>query len=155
MIPEYDMDLLPDITKSFTSTQEATKKYLGGRAITGQEYVTINLFGVDNLEVKALYEFWRDDCQYGTLPFLAPLTVNGHEVNRDIPTALCLFIEDFGADKQDIHWTKSLKLKVLEYSENIYTIVDDAGNLMVDDAGLVLASTTAPITNSNKEITHG
>lgn len=155
MTPIYDMNVLPTITKSFSSSQEATKKYLGKRAITGQEYANISLFSVDNAQTKALKQFWRDDCNYGMLPFLAPLTMNGVEVNRDLPNALCQFTDEFSIDKQDIHWTGTIKLKVLEYSENFYRLVDDAGNIMVDDAGNTLYSTSLPISNSNKEIIYG
>jgi len=154
-IPEYDPYTLPVIETPYDDMQEATKKYLGGRAITGQEYANINLFAEDDSKIKALYEFWRDDCEYGTLQFMAPLPIHGSEHSRYVPNALCEFLEDVSMEKQDVHWKQGVKLKVIEYSANTYTIVDDAGNLMVDDSGNVLASTSAPISNSNKEITYG
>lgn len=155
MIPEYDFNVLPCIEFPYSNEQEVTKKYLGGRALTGQEYATLNMFSVDDTKAKALYEFWRDDCNYGTDPFLAPIPMHGAEHSKYVPNALCEFTEDILSNKEDVHWKQSIKLKVIEYSENTYIIVDDSGNLMVDDSDNVLASTSTPISNSNKEITYG
>ena len=153
--PEYDFNILPTIQKAFISEQEATKKYLGKRAITGQEYATIDIFAEDDTKIKALYDFWKDDCNYGTLAFLVGLPINGVPSSKDFPTALCRFIDDIVAKKIDDHWTQGIKLKVLEYSQILGIIEDDATNVIVDDAGNILVSTSIPISNSNKEITHG
>jgi len=154
-IPEYDLDVLPAIEHPYSNEQEVTKRYLGGRAITGQEYATLNIFMVDNDEAKALYEFWRDDCDYGTTAFLAPIPMNGVPFSGGAPNALCEFIEDISTEKIDVHWKQGIKVKVLEYSELLGYIIDDSSNQLVDDSGNSLVSTSTPISNSNKEITYG
>ena len=153
--PTYDASAMPVIETPFESSQEVTKRYLGKRAVTGQEYTSINLFGEDDSKIKALYEFWRDDCNYGTVQFMVGIPVHGSEHSRYVPNALCEFTEEVAETKEGVHWKQSIKLKIINYSANTYTIVDDAGNLMVDDSGNVLASTSTPISNSNKEITYG
>ena len=155
-VPEYDYNTLPAIEHPFTSSQEVTKRYLGGRAVTGQEYAVINFFSENNAQIKALYEFWRDDCNSGLTQFLAPIPVNGSEVSRYVPTALCEFIEEISMEKLGVHWKQGIKVKIIEYKEVLGIIVDDAGNLMVDDVGNVLISISEnAISNSNKEITYG
>jgi len=154
-IPEYDLSKLPVIELPYQNEQEQTKKYLGGRAITGQEYATLNIFMVDNAEAKAIYEFWKDDCEYGTLAFSIPFPMNGVSYSRDVPNVLCEFIEDISAEKTDTHWNQEIKVKVLEYSELLGNIIDDSLNQLIDDSGNILVSTSIPITNSNKEITYG
>ena len=155
--PIYDLDLLPAIEIPYQNEQEATKKYLGKKAITGQQYATLKFFIEDNAGAKALADFWRDDCNFGTIPFLAPLPIFGVEYVKDNPNCLVQFTEDFNSEKLDIHWKSTSKVKVLEYFAEVTLgdLVADNNDLIVDDAGNILFSTivSETISNSNKEIT--
>ncbi len=150
MTPIYDFDILPAITLPFGSSKEATRKYLGGRALTGEEYMTLDIFMIDNTEALALYNFWETDCNYGTTPFLVALPLFGETYDKAYPTTMVQFYEDITAEKIDIHWKQSIKVKVLG---TINYIQDDSLNYIVDDSGELIIDDT--VSNSNKEITHG
>ena len=147
--PEYDLTSLPTIENPYSNEKEVTKKYLGGRAMTGQEYATLNIFMVDNIEAKALYDFWKDDCNYGTDAFLVPLPFFGEVYDKTRPNVVAKFIEDISAEKIDIHWNQGIKVKVLG---TVDYITDDALAYITDDSGaFIYADSTS---NSNKEITY-
>lgn len=146
--PEYDFTTLPAIEHPYNNEKEATKKYLGGRAITGEEYATLNIFATTNAEANALYEFWKTDCVYGTLSFLVPIPFMGETYNRELPNALVQFIEDLSADKEDAHWKQSVKVKVLG---TVDYLLNDLGEYLVNDGGQYLR--TYSTSNSNKETT--
>jgi len=150
MTPIYDFDILPAITVSFGSIKEATKKYLGGRALTGDEYMTLDIFMVDNTETKALYDFWETDCNYGTTPFLIALPLFGMIYDETFPTTMAQFYEDISMEKIDTHWKQGIKVKILG---DVDYIQDDSLNYIVDDSGNFIH--TDPVSNSNKEITYG
>ena len=155
MTPKYDLTKLPTIQHPFTSKQEITKKYLGKRAITGQEYATIELFAIDNAKTKALYDFWKDDCNYGTKQFLAPIPIFGIEYMKDYPNVLCEFIENISSKKSSIFWVQTIKVKIIEYSEVLGYVIDDNSNQIVDDSGNSIFYDTNYKTNSKKEIIYG
>lgn len=147
--PEYDFTTLPAIEHPYNNEKEATKKYLGGRAITGEEYATLNIFATTNAEANALYEFWKTDCVYGTLSFLVPIPFMGETYDRDKPNALVQFIEDLSVDKEDVHWKQTIRVKVVGTVDYIY---DDLGAYITDDSGAYIYTDTA--INSNTEITY-
>jgi len=153
--PEYSFSTLPAIQTPLQVEKEQTTQYLGGRAVTGEEYATLNFFIDDNTQAKALYDFWKDDCNYGTKPFLMPLPVFGVSYSRDSGNALCKFIDKPVQQKEEIYSTQSTKVKILEYSELLGYVVDDIGNNVVDDSGNRVIAYSKPISNSNKEITYG
>ena len=148
-IPEYDLTLLPAIEYPYQNEKEATTKYLGGRAVTGEEYATLNIFMVSNAEALALYTFWKVDCNYGTIPFLAPIPLFGEVYDKTMMTTMVQFIEDITADKIENHWKQGIKVKVLG---TISYIVDDLGEYIVDDLGEYIV--TDEVSNSNKEIVY-
>ena len=148
IIPIYDFTLLPAIEHPFESKQEVTSKYLGKRALTGDEYSTLNIFMVDNSEAVELYKFWKTDCSYGTIPFLVALPFFGETYDRELPTTLVEFIDDISSNKEDINWKQSVQIKVIG---EISYIVDDSLNYLVNDSGDYIISDT--VLNLNKEIT--
>ena len=150
MIPIYNLDILPAITHPFESKKIVTKRYLGGKAITGQEYATLNIFSEDNAKTKALYDFWKDDCNYGTVPFLIALPMFGITYDKAYPSLMVQFYEDITAKKIEKHWTQDIKIKVLG---TVDYITDDSLNYIIDDTGNYIV--TDAVSNSNKEITHG
>lgn len=152
---EYDTSVLPFLSYPLNNSQETTKKYLGGRAMTGEEYATLSFNMVDDTKAEALYSFWRDDCNYGTDAFLIAMPFRGVVSLPDIPNVLCKFVEDVSMDKVALNWTQAIRVKVLEYSYVMGNIADDSLNQLVDDSGNILVSTSTPVSNSNKEITYG
>lgn len=147
--PEYDLATLPALTIPYEDKQEVTKKYLGNRASTGQEYLNFDIFMVDNTERKALYDFWKDDCNYGAEPFLAPLPLFGEVYVKTMPNVVVQFIDEVSVAKQDIHWSTTISVKVIGTVDYVY---DDALAYITDDSGaFIYADSTS---NSNKEITY-
>jgi len=149
IIPIYDFDILPTIEHPFESKRELTTKYLGKRALTGQEYSTLNVFMVDDDEAIELYKFWKDDCSFGTIPFLVALPFFGETYDKDFPTTLVKFTEDISNNKEDYHWKQGINVKVVG---EVDYIQDDSLNYIVDDSGGYI--TTDSVSNSNKEITY-
>lgn len=149
VIPVYDYTLLPCIEHPLENNREATTKYLGKRALTGQEYSTLNIFMVDDTEAIELYKFWKTDCKYGTIPFLVALPFFGETYDKELPTTLVRFMEDISNNKEDYLWKQSIKIEILG---TVSYIQDDSLNYIVDDSGDKI--TTDSISNSNKEITY-
>ena len=111
---EWDKSILPTITKSFTSKQEATKRFLGGKTLVGDEYATINVFMENNLQAQALYRFWKNDCENGTLAFWISLPLFGVDYDPKENDVKVEFVDDIEMIMQDIQWTSKIKLKVIE-----------------------------------------
>lgn len=145
---EYDIATLPKIVKPFKSTQEATTRHLGNRALTGEEYAELNLFAETDAQVAALYEFWKTTLNYGTLPFLAPVPQFGLDYVDERPSTVLKFMEDLELTlSADTAWRTAFRVKVVG---TVQYLVDDAGAYLVNDAGQFLR--TDSVSNSNKEI---
>lgn len=157
--PIYDVSTLPCITYPMENKVEQTRKYLGGYAITGRTTATINVMAKSNAEEKALYDFWRTDCNYGLEPFLIPIPLFGDEViSPQAPTLLVKFKSDLKSTKESGRWKSSFEVEV--FGLFIY-IVDDQGNFVVDDTGeyKVLADgtyvPTGNVINSYRGVIYG
>lgn len=131
-IPVYDPTVLPCITYPMKNTQKKTKKYLGGRAITGKVNIDISILAKTNAELNALYDFWLTDCKYGLEPFLVALPVFGMTYTPEAPDMLVKFVGDFSADKDSSAWKSKIKLELVG---SIDYIIDDQGNFVVSDLG--------------------
>lgn len=131
-IPIYNIDVLPCIVHPMKNTHQKSKKYLGGVAVVGNMEATIKVKAKNNTEMSALYDFWRYECNYGLEPFLMPLPLFGSTYNPDYPDILVQFDDALSADKNNITWTSSIKIKVLG---TIDYIVDDQNNFIVSDTG--------------------
>lgn len=143
----YDLDTLPAIEHPATSENEAPTRYLGGRALTNDSYVSVNFFIEDNTQAKLLYDFWKTECDYGREPFLFPIPFNGETYDKAMPHLVAQFIENINLQDVNKHWKLSNKLKILG---TLAFLVDDSGAYLVNDSGSFLISDT--ILNSNKEI---
>jgi hypothetical protein len=163
MYPEYDTETLPKIVYSFDNQIEMPMRYMGNRAFTGEEYMTINLRANTDEEIRAFIDFFENSINFGTEPFLIPAPFKGVEFLDVSPNVLVRFTDNLSISKNNFpSWSTSLKLKVLEYKEVLGILVDDTGNILVDDAGNILVDDTGNIlfsesefnTNSNKEITY-
>ncbi|MFT7880718.1 MAG: hypothetical protein ABXS91_10030 [Sulfurimonas sp.] len=150
-IPIYDESILPCITFPLENTHQETKRYLGGKAITGEAYASISLIAKDDNEAKALYDFWVTDCNYGLEPFLIPLPVFGRNADTSAPALLVKFIGDAKDTKVANHWTAKRKLKILGA---IHYVIDDQGQFVVDDAGDYIITDSGEI-NTYKEVIYG
>jgi len=146
----YDETILPCITFPLDNTHEKSKRYLGNKALSGEIYANINLLPKNDTEMKALYDFWKDDCNYGLNPFLIPLPIFGRTGDLEYPCLQVKFVEEIKSVKVDLHWTVKIKLKVLG---NVYYIVDDVEDYIIDDSGNYVVTDIE--TNSFKEITYG
>ena len=147
--PIYNLNILPAITLPYKDKREVSKKYLGGRALTGEVYLDFDVFMESNTERKALYDFWKNDCNYGTQPFLIPLPLFGETYDKDRPNVLALFTKEIEANKQDIHWTATTSVKAVGTIEYIQ---DDSSAYITDDSGAFIYNDYT--TNSNMEITY-
>jgi hypothetical protein len=111
---EWDKSKLPTITKAFKSQHETTKRYLGSKTLIGDEYATINVFMENNLQAQALFKFWKNDCEHGTLPFWISLPLFGVDYDPNENDVKAMFIDDFSMSMEDLHWTNEIKLKIIE-----------------------------------------
>jgi len=157
-IPIYNIDTLPTITFPMKNTHVSTKKYLGGRAVTGEVEININLIANSNIELKALYDFWLTDCNYGLEPFVIPLPLFGSEPSLTNPTLLVKFISDIETEKVSSIWRANLKLEVfgtLDYIINDLGefVVTDNGEYTLGDGGEYVP--TGNVINSYREVFYG
>ena len=157
-IPTYQGAGLPRITFPFGNTQRASKRYLGGIAITGAVYLDVNITAVSDAEEKALYNFWKDDINYGLEPFLIAIPTFGDTVDADNPSLLVQFVSDLSSALDGNLWKTKIKLKV--YGTIDY-IVDDFGDFIVADTGEYIVTEggdyipTGNIINSYREVLYG
>lgn len=154
-IAVYDETALPCLSYPFDNTEEHTKKYLGGEAMTGGAYATISITQMTDLEMQAVHEFRRVDCNSGLDPFLLPIPYFGLDVNVDLPAVLVQFKSEFKSSRQKGYWSTSFKVEILG---NIVYTIDDLGNYVVTDAGDFVVSdggdfvSTGNNINSYKEV---
>lgn len=154
-IPVYDPSILPCITYPMVCTQEATRKYLGGIALTGKTYAEISTSSRSNEEQFALYSFWKDTCNHGLEPFLIPLPVFGEMASDKYPAMFVRFIGEIKSTKESSAWKNKFKLEVIATTR--YTIdgvgsfvVATVDDLILDGQGNYVASNIE--LNSYKEI---
>ena len=121
-IPIYDETLLPCLSYPMSNTQ----------ARTGRATAETSISGEDDAAVKAFYEFWKADCNYGLDPFLIPLPFFGETVDVTRPAILVKFIGDLKGDKTTRGWKVQFSLEILG---DVDYVVDDFGNFIVSDTG--------------------
>lgn len=139
MIPIYDFNDLPKIEHPFNNEHEDTKKYLGKRAVTGQQYATLNISIESDTQAKALYDFLdSNEIFIISIPLFG--TLEEYVVE---------YAQDLDMQKIATNWKQSTKVKILG---TVNYIVDDSGNFLVDDSGNYIVDDL--VSNSNKEITY-
>tara|TARA_R110000772_G_scaffold5454_1_gene19453 strand:- start:2851 stop:3858 length:1008 start_codon:yes stop_codon:yes gene_type:complete len=156
-IPVYDQTILPCISHPMTNTREEATRYLGNRAITGGVYAEFNIAGITNAQVKALYDFWRNDCKQGLEPFILNLPMFGKEFGGAKPSLLMVFDKSIKDIKQPNKW--DIKRSVRLIGNIVYTmngndfVLSDSGQFIFSETGDYLAITSK--LHTNKEITYG
>jgi hypothetical protein len=139
MIPVYDFNDLPKIEHPFNNEHEDTKKYLGKRAVVGQQYAILKIFIETDIQAKALYDF-LDSNEI----FIISIPLFG-----TLQEYIVEYAQDLDMEKIATNWKQSMKVKALGA---VAYAIDDSSNSVVDDLGnLVIADA---VTNSNKEITY-
>lgn len=132
-IAYYDETVLPCFTLPMENVHTRSKKYLGRKALTGKVYATLNFTILSDAEMDALHIFWRHTCNYGTEPFVATLPIFGMRKETGYDVAfICMWHDDFKPNKVDLHWTLSIKIRLLARVE---WVTDDAGNYITNDNG--------------------
>jgi len=131
-IPIYDKATLPCIQYPFVVRQEESKRFLGGRAITGATFLELNFLSKSDAEENALYNFWKTGCNYGLEPFLIALPIHGASVDEAHPDVLVQWVDDFTDTKEKGRWTTKRRVRVIGTID--YTI-DEFGNFIVTDLG--------------------
>ncbi len=112
-MPEYDLNILPPFVYPFSSQQEETKRYLGARTLVGDEYATLNILMANDVEASALYNFWKLDCEYGTLSFTLPIPQFGFDYDPTEADVTARFIGNIIMERQGTHWTSNMRIKIL------------------------------------------
>lgn len=157
-IPTYDYNTLPKITLPMVNRQRASKRYLGGIAITGAVYIDVNITALTHAQARAFYEFWRDDINNGLEPFLVSLPVFGEATDYTKPTLLVQFIDDMTNSFDGNIWKSKQRLKV--YGTIDY-IIDANGDFIVSDTGEYIVTEggdyvpTGNIITSYREVLYG
>lgn len=146
---------LPYLVFPMTSTIETTVKYLGKRAYTGEEYFTVKFMSINKTQSKAFFEFWENEINFGTEPFLIPAPFRDLNFIAEDPNVLVRFVDGLNPDKDTGSFSFSAKLKVIEYREHLGVLFDKDLYKLIDQDGLYLASNSNFKTNSNKEIKYG
>ena len=73
----YDLTTMPALAYPINIKQKKSKKYLGNKYIKGDITVDSSILPKNYDEVKALYNFWENDCLSGTKAFIMQLDVLG------------------------------------------------------------------------------
>ena len=137
--PIYNEDVLPCLSFPFSNTQEQTTKYLGGKARTGRVIGDVKISAEDDAGIKALYEFWKQQCNYGLEPFLMPIPVFGEDVDTVHPAILVKFLGELTAEKAVRGWDCPFKIEILG---DVHYVVTDAGDYVLSDSDTLVCSET-------------
>jgi len=65
-IPTYDKTILPTLIKPYTRTQKNAKRYLGDRIGKNKMQIDFSYHAKTEEQLTLFYDFWKDDCNYGT-----------------------------------------------------------------------------------------
>jgi len=128
--PVYDIELLPCIKSEAQYLQERTRKFLGGETLVGDKYITINITSDELDKVQALYYLWETSCNFGVEPFVITVNLFGEPTN-----CVVKFVEDLVMNVSDLEYNSTIKL---EFIDEIFYLVDDAGAYIVDDSQIYL-----------------
>jgi len=149
-IPIYNEATLPCLIYPMKNTQEPTKKYLGGKAISGRALATVNLVAESDAEMTALYEFFKTDCNYGLEPFLIPIPFFGADVEVETPAILVKQLGSLETDKTNSNkWKASLKLEILG---DIDYVIDGEGNFVLSDSGDFVLSDSGDFVSTGNNV---
>ncbi|MDD5359496.1 MAG: hypothetical protein PHI79_08110 [Sulfurovaceae bacterium] len=121
---------LPRIVFPIKSGQESSKRYFGKKAITRGATAIMEIAGVTNSTATALYDFWKNDCNYGLDPFLIPLPFFGQEIDTEKPNLLVQFVGTLEINGEII-WTSSINLTVLGTIQ--YVVDDETKDFIIND----------------------
>lgn len=122
---------LPCMGFPFKNTHTFSKRYLGGKALTGKVRAETTVITDKDTEMDALHTFWRVDCNYGLEPFIFSGPLFGMAVSTT--DYLAQFVGSFEPTKdKDGIWTVTLNLKILS---PIALVRDDAGEAIFDNNG--------------------
>lgn len=151
-IPIYDSTsgALPAITFPMVNRRRATKRYLGGEAMTRPADTTLNIIARTDAQESAIDDFWRVDCNYGLEPFLIALPFMGKTVDFTKPELLVRFVGDV-EDSFDGHlWKTKRKIQILG---SIDYIIDAQGNFIVSDTGEYIVTENGDYVPTGNHIT--
>lgn len=151
-IPVYDSTngVLPAISFPMTNKRKATKRYLGGEAMTRPAEANLNIIARTDAQEEALDNFWRVDCNYGLEPFLISLPLFGQTADFAHPDILVRFVGDI-EDSFDGHlWKTKRRLQILGSID--YTI-DIDGNFIVADTGEYIVTENGDYVPTGNHIT--
>ena len=153
--PVFDPSVMPFRLIPIEIQRKETKRYLANRALGGSGHITLKIISVDGLDsakMNALYDFWKNDCQYGIQPFLISLPFFGSLGINDVnPDLLVRFASDLSSSYENA-WETTLKLKIIANAEyvngvltNIIPVQDPTkdGALQVDDVDFVPPPTSS------------
>lgn len=126
MTPFYDRNILPGVVLPIDITPAQLDFYLGGFVEIDTEYniADIEIRATNNTKIQALYSFWKNDCAFGTSPFLINLPIFGTADNY-----LCRFKAPPAISKIDISWKVKASIEII-CKEGDFT-VDADGNYVV------------------------
>jgi len=113
--PIFDKSVLPFIVCPFSSAEAPVVKFLGYKATTGERSITVKFIAVDGIDSekhRALYDFWKTDCNYGTKPFLISLPWMGSPFDNNYPNLLVKFTGGISSSFDGI-WSTKQKLVIV------------------------------------------
>ena len=131
IIPIYDETALPVIIHPVDNERGESIRYFGSKAITDGIKAKINIFPKTDTQMSALYDFWETDCNYGLDPFIIDIPVFGGAIGGETGL-LVRFQGKLSSSKVSMRWQQGIDLEVLG---NVIYVVDDLGDVILDDAG--------------------
>lgn len=113
--PVFDKSSMPFTMLPIAMHQDPTLKGQGKKAVVGKRYFDVELLANDGLVSdmqQALYAFWKNDCNYGTTPFLIALPWMGSGIDNNYPNFLVKFTDGLSS-QFDNTWTTKQKLIIV------------------------------------------
>ncbi len=151
-IPIYDSlnGTLPAISFPMKNKRKATKRYLGGEAMTRPAETTLSIIAKNDAQESAIDDFWRVDCNYGLEPFLIALPIFGKATDFTKPEILVRFVGDI-EDSFDGHlWVTKRRIQILG---SLDYIVDVNGDFIVSDTGEYIVTENGDYVPTGNHIT--
>jgi|GEM_PF-4090979 len=133
---------LPQPTYPFDVSYEKTELFLGNKIRAGARMVSFAIVMRNNTQIKAMHDFWKNDCQYGTKPFYITLPMFGVE-----ETVLMMFKGNYQTKQANILGKHTIELIEVDKALRPIYVVDDAGSQVVDDSGSFVVSNDILITD--------
>jgi len=97
-IPIYNKDTLPILVKPYVRKQKNAKRYLGGRVGKNKMQLDFSYLSKTSEQINAFYDFWKDDCNYGTGLFGLETELFSLQSKNNI--FVMSFVSDFNTDSK-------------------------------------------------------